>query len=119
MVNLMSKDDNLLIIKRNEFCKIEINTISYIEKIKNTKYLKIITTNKQDFIKVKYNIKDCLSLFKDYRFFLLNKSVVLNVGQIKEFHLEQIPYIKFYNGLILNISLNNIRKLKQNINQLM
>lgn len=108
MLQLIS--NNEILIKFNySFYKINIESILYIEKIKETKRIKIIT--KDQSLKCISTIKECKQILNKNNFFLLDKSTLVNKSLIKELHSDIIPYIKFYYDKYLYISQNNFKKI--------
>lgn len=111
MVEIIHEDE-VLLKNRHEVLKVNLDDISYIEKVKNTKYIRVVI-NEEKNILIKCTIKKCLEFLNSHNFLKLEKSIVINLDKISGIQLEDLPYIEFKDGIILYTSSRNIRKLKQ------
>jgi DNA-binding LytR/AlgR family response regulator len=106
---MKKNDEKVKILKnKNTTYIIEIDKIKYIEKIKGTKKIKIVTGDSDAIIIG--NIKDYEISHKMFK--RISRGLIININEIVSIHKNDIPYIILTGGVKLSIGLLETKVLK-------
>ncbi|GMQ59894.1 hypothetical protein AN1V17_42940 [Vallitalea sediminicola] len=102
-------NNNIITKLQSSISIIPIADISYIEKVKGTKYLHIVTIN--NMYKSKSTLKKTIAILSNYGFVNVNRSIIVNTRNLVEISAKSIPFLNFKGNIQIYISVNSAKKM--------